>query len=107
MLRHNTTIAVAIASGGTTSEGIPNREHVASGVIMPSALTSTTLKFDVSNDGVSWTRLYDENNVEISKTVAAQRAYPVPIELFGFPFFRLILGSAEAQARTLYVCFQS
>lgn len=107
ILRHSSAFADTWASGQTNGPILNTREHALAGVVLPSNFDAgiTTLKFDVSPDGVSFTRLYDlDTNTEISKTVAANRAYALPIECLAFPFVRLVGNAAPAADRTITIC---
>lgn len=100
--RADSVTLVDIANNGTTSAAIDFRNYAGGAVAIPSAITSTTLTFTVSNSATgTFTALYDGTNTQSSITIAASRAYPLPDELFAWPYFKFVLGSAEGAARVL------
>jgi hypothetical protein len=71
---------------------------------MPAAFTGTSIHYEGSHDGVSFVDAYDQFNVQVTCTVAASRAYDVPLELAAYPYWRVVSNAAEGAARTLLVC---
>lgn len=94
-----------IANGTTTSDAIPIDSAVALGLQMPSAFTGTSITYTVSADkGVTYQALYDATGaVAVSTSVAASRSYDLPAELSSWTHFKIVSGSSEGGARTLYV----
>lgn len=105
--RYDNVIDSAVANGATTGSSVDQRPFALAGVQLPAALTSTTLKFQVSADrdkeeaARTYQDLYDETNTLVSITVAQGRSYALPAALAPWPFFKPVLGSNEAAARTL------
>lgn len=102
--RSDSVTTVTIANGGTTSAAIEARAYAIYGLIFPAALTSTAMTFTVAEkvDG-TYTALYDSTGTAVSVTVAASRAFDLPSALASWPYFKIVLGSAEGAARTLYL----
>lgn len=73
------------------------------GFILPTGETMVTLTFYVAEKkGGTYKQLYDKTNAAISRTVAASRAYPLPDEIYGFPWLKIV-GNADG---TLYICLK-
>ena len=99
---------VTIATSDTVSASIYLKNGVAGAIITPSSLTSTTLSFQVSNNDVDYTALYDTSGSLISYTVAANRVIPLSKEIFGaFPYLKIVTGSSEAANRTFIVLIRA
>lgn len=96
-------VDAVIAASGTKTNGIDFRASAFGGVILPATFTGTALTFEVSHDDVTYQGLYDEFGTAVSMTVAQGRSYPLPGELAGFPYFKIVSGSSEAAARTLRI----
>lgn len=106
MYKRPETRSVTIASGGTTSDVIPVQDYVITGVIIPAAITSTTLTFTAcaTKDG-TFMPVYDSDGNQVSLAVAASRAIGLSgaeaDALAPFQWIRVVMGSAELAARTL------
>jgi hypothetical protein len=75
---------------------------------MPAAFTGTTLTFQVSADGSTYQALYDSTGAnQVSMAVAASRSYDLPAELASWPYWKIVSGSAEGDARSLTVVSKS
>lgn len=94
-----------IANGATTSDAIAIDSAVAMGLQMPSAFTGTSITYTVSADkGVTYQALYDSTGaVQVTTAVAASRSYDLPAELTAWTHFKIVSGSSEGSARTLYI----
>lgn len=58
--------------------------HAGGIIIIPTGSSITTLTWHVLEErGGTRVPLYDKDNVAVTTTVAAARAYPFPVELFG------------------------
>lgn len=90
-----------IANGGTNSTGIDFSAYAFGQFTIPSAFTGATVTFQCSVDGSTYTTLNDSSNATISYTVTASRTYPLPDELSGAHYFRIVSASAEGAARTI------
>lgn len=93
---------IVIANGGTQSEAIAVAYARGGSVLIPSAMTGTTLTFEVG-DGGTWTALKTVADASVSQTIAVDRWIPIPDGVFNFPYLRLVSGSAEGAARVLRV----
>lgn len=95
---------LSVASGGTTSEVVanPGNTYQRGAIRTPAALTSTTATWHVSTNGTTFAALNNGLGAAYGAVaVAANKDVPVPAEVFHFPFFRLVLGTAETAARTI------
>jgi hypothetical protein len=99
---------LTIANGETTSGAVVAGGYAAYGLQLPAAFTGTALTFTVSADGgATYQTLYDINNVAVAMTVAQGRSYDLPPELGPWPSWKIVSGSAEGAARTLWVVGKS
>ena len=101
--RDRTFQPLTIASSATTSDAVILGGKVLVGLVMPGTFTGTTITFTVSHDGTTYQALYDDTNTQVSMTVAASRNYALPDTLAAWPYFKIVSGSSEGGARTLYV----
>lgn len=104
--RHNKQTAV-IALNAAASSAIPIASYRRGGFIIPAAFTGASVSFKVSQDGTTWTALYNSSNTLISITVGTDRAYPLPTEAFGFEYVQIVSASNEAAARSILVSRKS
>jgi hypothetical protein len=98
------TVDVEIADGETTSESINLEGRIPTHVALPAGFDGTTLEVQGSMDGSTWLDLYDENNSQISLTVAASRFQRLPVDVYFMPYIRFVAGS-QTDAVTLTVAF--
>jgi hypothetical protein len=91
----------------SVSDAIETSHYARGSFIIPAAFTGTVITFSVSRDDSTYFNQYDEGNNQISYTVATSRAYPLPPEVFDWPFVKLTSGSAEGAARTIHVALSS
>lgn len=97
--RHGTsTAAISITASGSTSPVIRVGE-IAGGILHVISGSVTSVNFYVchAEDG-TFLPLYDSTNTIIARTVATSRAYPLPDELFGAEFVRIV-GDATGVVR--------
>lgn len=87
-------VTSAVITSGTTSAAVALEGYAGGGFILPSGFSGTTMTFTVSSDGSTFVALNNDDGA-ISKTVAASKAYTLPTELFGFPWFKFVSGSSE------------
>ena len=97
-----------IALNGTTSAAIsPGNDIDCNGlvaIVTPSDLTSTSLSFLVSADGTNFMTHRDYTGNIVSVTCAASQWIQLDPAMFvGFPHFKVVMGTAEAAARTLTI----
>lgn len=91
------TKTVTVSSGQTTSEAIHGGEFERGSVQLPSAITGTTLNFDVSNDGTTWDSVRDDSGAAVAnQTVAADQVHNVHPNCFKSRYFRLVMASQGA-----------
>lgn len=92
---------VTIALSGTTSAAIAAKGMSLVGIQFPAALTSTAVTFTVSSDGVTYVPLYNSAGA-VSYTIAAGRYMAInPVDFYGATYFKIVMGSSEAAARSL------
>ena len=107
---------VTIASGAATSGAVTvplDKSPLA--VIVPSVMTGTTLKFEVSDDGATYRKLYKEGT-EYSVTISASESRHVVLDRAAFrsvvggptttpTAIKVVSSSNEGAARTLQMVF--
>lgn len=92
---------VAIANGGTSSDPINLGDFYLCGLYTPSALTSTSLGFQASDDGITYSTMYDSTGTAISATVSTSRFVVLNPSTFAGVRFLKLTCSAEGAARTI------
>lgn len=96
------TQTATIASGATASGAVDARGASGGGYALPSTFDGTTLTFTVcSTSGGTYQTLYDQYGNALSVTVAASRSYPLPQELFGWPYFKFVAGTSQSTTDTI------
>jgi hypothetical protein len=92
--RYSESKSVTVYASTDLSEEISHQSYAGGLVLIPNGSGITSLKFDVSDaSGGTFERLYDKSNAEVSITVAVDRAYPLPDELFGAASFKLVTNN--------------
>ena len=91
--RNARVVSAVIANGAAVSGAIDNTWPAGGGLITPAALTATTViafKVCATVDG-TFVPLYDKDGAlcEAAVSVSTAGGYPLPDELFGFPFFKI------------------
>ena len=100
------TLVVDISADTTHTNSVHVGGFERGSVLIPAAFTSTTIKFEVSNDDTTWDVARDDNDADLgTKTVAVDKIYNVPAEVFKSKFARILTGSAELADRNLVVNF--
>lgn len=103
----NNIISATIAISASLSGAVYLGSGTLSKIIMPAAWTAANLTFQVSDDNVTYSNLYDASGTEYVVTAAASRAIIVPVSEFqGFRYLKVRSGTAgvavnQAAARTL------
>jgi len=100
LMRESDTRTLVITSGQTTSSAAEIANFGLFGMILPSTYDGTAMTFEVSADGTNWFALYDNLGVQVSLTVAASRAFDLPLALASFPYFRVVAGTAQSGTDT-------
>ena len=102
------TQTVTVSSGQTTSDAVNLNGFGMVGLILPAALTSTTMTFTGSQDNVTFTALYNVVATQLAITVAASRIILFsPGDFVGVNFLQLVTGSAEGSDRLIQVISRS
>lgn len=99
--RERTNLPLTIANAATVSNAIDARGMASGSFIIITALTGTVTSFQGSVDGATWVDLYTAANAATGVAViAADKAYPIPAQVFDWPYFRLSGLSSQGAART-------
>lgn len=100
-------VTFTVAAGQTVSDGlaVPRGEIV--GFVMPAALVSTTMTFQVSLDDSTYVALNNDTGSAISLTVAASKAVSLKADLrsqlTGWPFMKVVMGSTETNGAAVKI----
>jgi hypothetical protein len=110
--RLSTKLTTTVAQTAALSGAVNMQDYAGGGFKTPAALTATTkIAFKVAEEeSGTYVGLYDSSGVlvEVTVDVGASKAYPLPDDLFGWPWFKFWTeagGSdvAQAAARDLIV----
>lgn len=102
--RYPQSVAFTIAESATTSGAVNLAGCTAAAIVTPAALTGSTLTFSVSDDGGTWTTLYDEFGSAKSVTIGTSRTILLsPADFWWVRWVKLVSGSTEAAARRFIV----
>lgn len=105
LIRTGGATAITIANGETTSAAIASDRTAMYGLIFPASMTSTNLQFTVCGSlAGTYVALCDSTGTLVSMTIASSRAYDLPSALAPWPFFKIVLGTAETGAKVLTLC---
>lgn len=97
----HSSATATIANGETTSGAVYVGAKAPVALVMPAAFTGTAMTFQGSADGVTYQAI-EPNGAAYSVTVAASKNVPLIGAYFaGFPWIKLVSGSAEAAARSV------
>tara|TARA_R100001594_G_scaffold137007_1_gene179730 strand:- start:510 stop:833 length:324 start_codon:yes stop_codon:yes gene_type:complete len=84
--QEDVTVATAIAD----SDEIDYGEFARGQIHVPSGSSITTLTFHTSHKpGGDYEAAYDSSNAAVTMTVAADRSYPIPVDLIGARVFKM------------------
>lgn len=84
------------------TDSLDLRGRVLVGIILPAAMTSTSITFKFSNDNTTFVDLYDTSGNQVSVTIAASRWVGLLAEDFaGARYLKIATGSGEAADRTI------
>ena len=70
---------------------------------LPTGFSGTALTFTSSPLGIIYRSVYDDDNAEISMTVAANRCYELPPELVGLRYLKVVSGTNQVASLTIYI----
>jgi hypothetical protein len=101
------TIAIPITPG-TKSDAIEKLGMALVGIQTPAALTSTAMTFEGSADGVTFEPVFlFDGSSAYPVVVAGHRYISINPEVTkGIPWLKLVMGTAEAAARTVLAVFR-
>ena len=91
-----------------SNNSIDMRGLVLVGLVMPAALTSTSITFKFSDDNTTFYDLYDTSGNQVSITVAASRWVGLlPEDFTGMRYMKINMGSVEGDDRTIKAVMRS
>ena len=98
-----------IAADATASDSQDVKGHVPVGIITPPALTSPSAEVQASiRCGRTYVAVYGRDGTKYSLTPTASRSVAIPPgDIAGLHELRLVVGTAEAAARTLQLVCRS
>lgn len=98
---------VAIANGETESSAVVVADYAMGGFSLPD-FTGTAMTFLVSDDGTNFYALKDSSGSDVTAlTVAQNKSYQIPDDVFKHYAVKLKSGSAEGAARTISLLLKS
>lgn len=96
------TATVKIAAAGTTSEALSCANKTIVGVIVPVAMTGTSMKFQGSMNDITYYDVLKSDGTNLAITLTGVGMYKVyAADLVGLEYVRLVSNGAEAAERTL------
>ena len=96
--------SVTISASGTTSNGLDLDKFGFSivGIYMPAAFTGTSISFLTSNDGSTYSDLYNASNTLISMGVTQGRVYQLsPGDLTALRYIKIKSSATEGSDRII------
>ena len=101
------TVLIDVSENATVSSAINLDGMVPIGIITPSTMTGTAIKFQFSHDKTTYTALYDTAGSEVSITSAASRWIGLdPEDFAGARSIKLVSGSSEADDRSIIIVLE-
>ncbi|MGD9276262.1 MAG: hypothetical protein PVJ67_03765 [Candidatus Pacearchaeota archaeon] len=91
-------LTAIILSGQTTSDIVKFYGSTLKTIILPASFDGTSLTFKVSYDGISFFDYYNVNNIQVSITCTAGRAYGVLANDFNSIYALKIVSNASETA---------
>jgi hypothetical protein len=105
-LANGQTISTTIAGGATESAALELLGQIPTHLHIPSGFEGTTITFKASPDGTNYYVVYEWDDSDASAlpmTVAAGRTYQLPTALWGLRYLKIVAGTEQTGAITLYV----
>ncbi len=106
LLRAEATATMTVTVGGTQSGSVDCRGYVPVGLIVPSTFDGSLITWQASPDNVSYFAVYEYANGAspnaVVQTVLATTAVPIPSEVQGWNFIRVVCGTAQASTDTIF-----
>lgn len=97
-----------VAPAGTVSGAVDFRDYSQGTLIVPAGLSSTSLNFQVSADGTNYVTLCSSGSTPVALTVtSSSEAYPLPSQLAGAAYFKIVCGTAESGGATFNLTLKS
>jgi hypothetical protein len=98
----NTDLLIDVSESATVSNALDMRGKTLVGLIMPAALTSTSITFTGSDDNVTFRALTNTSGTALTVTVSASKHICiVPADFASVRWLKLIMGSSEGADRTI------
>lgn len=93
---------ITVATDNDLSSAVDLKDFTLSGLIVPAGLSSTTLNFWVSVDGVNFYQLVDAQNSTVTVDVGATAKAMIisPCCFAGWQYIKIGTGSAEGSNKT-------
>ena len=89
--RRGETVVVSVDSVVADSEEIAKGDYAGGNFTVLAGTSTVTITFYRSKEkGGTYTQMYDKDNAALSRTVAASRSYPLPDEVYGVPWLKLV-----------------
>ena len=93
---------VTIADGETESVALDCKTLTPWVMYIPAAFDGTGISFQASHDDSTYYVLYDHDNVQVTMTVAASRAYRMPTDVIGARYYKVVAGTLQTGASNIY-----
>lgn len=88
---------VSLTTSATTTPEIPFEDCAGGAVFVPTGSTITLLTYHAApKTGGTYLPLYDKDGNAVTQTVAAARAYPLPVACYGAGALRIVANNAGA-----------
>lgn len=106
MVKLTDVLTTSIANGAALSGAVNVSDYESGVVLMPAAWTAASIGFQVSGDNSTYYPLYDEGGTLVEMTVAVDKGYQIPAEVFCSKWVKLWSetsgsGVNQGAARTL------
>lgn len=105
----NETVSLTILNGATMSGAFQMAGYAGGVVILPAAFDGTSLTFLVSDsEAGTYVGLYKtDDSALVPLTVQKSRAYPLPAELKGAAWVKLVAGAQTGDTAGILVCLSA
>lgn len=101
---------VTISNGTSLSPGVDMNNGRLFAVVLPAAWTAASLTFQASQDGITYSNMFDSTGTEVTFTAAASQYVinAVPVEWIGVRFIKVRSGTSgtpvnQGAARALVI----
>jgi len=105
--RQPNEITVTLTNSLATTPAVPCHDYAGGHLLIPAAYSSTTITAYVcSTASGTFLPLYDTDGAAVALTVAASRAYDLPVALFAAHWLKLVTN-ADDSTRSVTLCQKS